>query len=1427
MAKHCDVCNKSYPETEAHCPHCAAAGGEPLLAESESAVNLGAELSGSGSTALEPYDPASGESAVGWSELVADADSHKGPPSSAKIDSPSDRDLLDATGESAGGGEPFVAEIASAVDLPGAGVFEVPPRVEGPVVTSTSESAVGGQPFVAEIASDEDLTGASSSAIDLGGKPRRKSPSDSAVLAEVAEDDGSAVNLGSAAGRPADESDVAAAELAEESAVHLGSDPDIPPEGSGFQPDVGQMATEPDLSAGPGEHVATTAAEPEGDTHFLDDIAEVEAGSAVDLGEATRSTDRSSSRDLIAEAVESGVDVAGKSKDEGEAEVGGSAVDLGAAAAEGSHSSAPEAVPERRVPPGSHHDIDLDAAAAEEPAGTGPGSSGVDLGGAAGRPPKKRPLAGSSSNLDLDAAAAAALAEEEERPAKAKGRKAADEEDEEQEAAPARARKAADDEEEDEAPSGAPRRAAAADEDEDEDKPAPKKQPKARSGVGCALVGTFLGLLLGVGTAFGLWMFGIEPPKDMRLAGGPSTTPERKTNPDEKKTPPGGGTAVDAGDHLKHGEFGKAVEGLSGDGDEVKAQRGTARWMQYLQDQMAKGEKPDANAPAVKTAREELEAAAQKDNPEAILALGNLQEHTGAATDAKKTYQDGLQKFAAKPAWARVFQAQIDRLDTERAVDLSKPGAAAPRTDEDRHAAARALAALLIAFQAGQPSGEQGGDKDKGPEEAGFDFWTALKAAQAGKYADAVKQLETARKLHEKLRFSRLRKAQNPLSDPTEDIFLRCAEEIEAYWTLQNYLTQQGVAGREPQKAVERLVKERNDAVAQLKGIADKLKVMPERAALEIDALVKARDDAAKKATMFEVELIAAKKDLDTAKKDAKDLGDKLTTADKDRKAAEAKLKAVGDRLAAAGVKDADPGKGIDTLVAERAAADKTLNTVVERIALANVRVDRKDVLKGVDRVVETALVNDPKGELMASRDEIRRLGTVLAERRTPEQMLDIWLPILADRGRKDEAPKATADAELVRKDDRATAVGKKKALAVLGLARRDLGDYEQARTLLADAVAGPGPKADWQAPVAQALKELTDPAAYYLPRARALYEDSKYKEAMDTIIEARKLFPKEAAELLALDSLIQLDIARDKGNGKIDPASPAVTEAKASAEKAAAAGNANGHYALGRINEELGNLAEAKASYAKALAAHGDSDEAGIRYRLALARVLKLQALKAAGGRAAAPVRGLPVAGVDRPSLTTLLLMLEIGLQPAAGADPDEAGKLLDEVTNAKDGPDTFMFKAQALALRGLWTPALKTYVAGLRPHIRRDYADGLAELVDRHPALRRPNSMEPPNPLLAEASYSSGLRHYFARRYADAETAFVKAIEQDNQDARYFYFLGLSRLGLNRAADAEADFHDGAQLEQQSRPGREAVSTALERVQGPARQTVNRFRP
>jgi hypothetical protein len=97
-------------------------------------------------------------------------------------------------------------------------------------------------------------------------------------------------------------------------------------------------------------------------------------------------------------------------------------------------------------------------------------------------------------------------------------------------------------------------------------------------------------------------------------------------------------------------------------------------------------------------------------------------------------------------------------------------------------------------------------------------------------------------------------------------------------------------------------------------------------------------------------------------------------------------------------------------------------------------------------------------------------------------------------------------------------------------------------------------------------------------------------------------------------------------------------------------------------------------------------------------------------------------------------------------------------------------------------------------------------------------------PNPQDADKHYAAGLSRYFGRRYSDAEAEFLQAIANDSQDARYYYFLGLARVMQGKqAAD---DFAQGAALEQQDRPGLEAVSRSLERVQGPERSIVNESR-
>src|SRR5262249_60018870 len=74
------------------------------------------------------------------------------------------------------------------------------------------------------------------------------------------------------------------------------------------------------------------------------------------------------------------------------------------------------------------------------------------------------------------------------------------------------------------------------------------------------------------------------------------------------------------------------------------------------------------------------------------------------------------------------------------------------------------------------------------PPEPGFSFWRAAGLARDGKFGEAMDAIDEARKVHEENRRSRLYKAQNPTSDPFEDIFLRACDDLKSYWELQKKL---------------------------------------------------------------------------------------------------------------------------------------------------------------------------------------------------------------------------------------------------------------------------------------------------------------------------------------------------------------------------------------------------------------------------------------------------------------------------------------------------------------------------------------------------------------------------------------------------------------------------------------------------------------
>jgi tetratricopeptide (TPR) repeat protein len=146
-----------------------------------------------------------------------------------------------------------------------------------------------------------------------------------------------------------------------------------------------------------------------------------------------------------------------------------------------------------------------------------------------------------------------------------------------------------------------------------------------------------------------------------------------------------------------------------------------------------------------------------------------------------------------------------------------------------------------------------------------------------------------------------------------------------------------------------------------------------------------------------------------------------------------------------------------------------------------------------------------------------------------------------------------------------------------------------------------------------------------------------------------------------------------------------------------------------------------------------------------------------------------------------------------------------------------------------GLYTAALKTYVTGLgegkEPLLSRDRVQELLTLLEKHPFLRRIETVTVQDPLAAEKHYFNGRSQFRDRRYADAERNFRAAIEQFNQDARYFYYLGLARLAQGQR-DAYEYFRQGARLESQNHPAPDAVNKDLETVQGAWRRLINEAR-
>jgi tetratricopeptide (TPR) repeat protein len=471
-------------------------------------------------------------------------------------------------------------------------------------------------------------------------------------------------------------------------------------------------------------------------------------------------------------------------------------------------------------------------------------------------------------------------------------------------------------------------------------------------------------------------------------------------------------------------------------------------------------------------------------------------------------------------------------------------------------------------------------------------------------------------------------------------------------------------------------------------------------------------------------------------------------------------------------------------------------------------------------------------------------------------------LSLLRDRNQADLPRKATMDVARVLNDPRATPDDKAKALVIEGLALRNQEKYAEAKAKLGEGLKELSKdERGWIDEGRLAQEEAANPAAFVMLFADKLANEGRMLEALERLNRGIAKLTEGQGPLLAQRSLLELEMAKHKTNGRARHNDPQVAAAQKDAEEAAAKGSAMGHYAAAKIAEELGDYDDAIARY-QAAEMGLPAEETGMkaRCRVARARLLTLPRQwrpAAAPVRPAAPVPPMPppepeankvgrapaegwedVASVgeeqeeDAATRAAMLALVAVMLQPVPGQllSPDqvEAQRIADEILEAekaRPGSQPPEVVAQALAIKGLWTQALRKYVEAIRLTMRRDQAEELARLIEGHPSLRRPDSLRVPNPIESEAQYASGVREYFCRHYPEAEQHLLEAIRLNGWDARYYYFLGLSRL-MQGNREAYEDFNRGALLEKENMPGRAQVSQALERVQGPIRHIVNEAR-
>jgi tetratricopeptide (TPR) repeat protein len=616
----------------------------------------------------------------------------------------------------------------------------------------------------------------------------------------------------------------------------------------------------------------------------------------------------------------------------------------------------------------------------------------------------------------------------------------------------------------------------------------------------------------------------------------------------------------------------------------------------------------------------------------------------------------------------------------------------------------------------------------------------------------------------------------------------------------------------------------------------------------EAEKLAADKANAEKEVADLQVDVTNLQNNILAEKKQNKDLTDKLTQANVALDKAKTALAAVT--------------KDLQKTAGERDALNKALSAGFKELEAANYLVKDPDPAKQMVESIKKARVaaQSPLGSTLGQvvgtlsdmskapggwtkklfdtaklQQDLKAAQAREAFAERPEKRLDSMIVLLQDRNHKEADALDSYDRFakwVLQPEFKASPLMKAKAHYVEALILRNKEDYESARKGLEQTLAEAKETPALHAVVDRSLKELTEPTAYYLPRAQVKAATGDVKGAIEELNTALKVMPSDQPQLRLQRAQLTFDAGL--ASGKLDEGTQKQIrdDAAAAGKDKALAGKS--FYLLGRLDENNKDWVRAEKNYRQAIEASNGSPDADA-YKVALARVLLRDRAPAEGGGAEGD-KGGGTEESEAPLNEDDMYLTSAAYEEQQDEDNPEAQKRLKEsmeianVLIKSDNPKTrgegYMLLGAAQARLGKKNEGLLNYVKGLELVYPGINTEELVKMVNTHPAFQQSDLALQVNPVMSERHFAKGLEQFWAKNYPAAEGEFKKAVSFFNEDARYYYFLGMSQYlqkSKQKVADAEYSIELGVKLEIARKPASYVINASLERIQGELRRMLN----